>query len=248
MGRFETTAASYAARREPYPAAFFAAVADKLALAGSERLIDLGTGPGVIAIGFAPYVGEIFGVDSEPAMVAAAEKAASDAGLSFPVRLGRAEDIGAEFGVFDLVTIGRALHWMDREAMLAALDSMLAPGGRILICGARSAKNNPWSEAYERVLRAWSGGGDGHRRLYEHFFNSTRFGPVAEVQVEKRETITAGALFERALTRSTTSPAVIGERVEAFKAELLQALAPFFGDGERVEVIEARARIFAATP
>ena len=44
MGRFETTAAAYAARREPYPPAFFAAVAEKLGLTGREALIDLGIG------------------------------------------------------------------------------------------------------------------------------------------------------------------------------------------------------------
>ena len=63
MGRFETTAQTYAARREPYPQAFFAAVADALKLQGRETLIDLGTGPGLLALGFAPYVGRVYGVD-----------------------------------------------------------------------------------------------------------------------------------------------------------------------------------------
>ena len=45
MGRFETTARKYAARREPYPPSFFAAAADALKLSGREALIDLGTGP-----------------------------------------------------------------------------------------------------------------------------------------------------------------------------------------------------------
>src|SRR5277367_2151063 len=49
MGRFETTARTYAARREPYPAEFFAAAADALKLRGDESLIDLGTGPGLLA-------------------------------------------------------------------------------------------------------------------------------------------------------------------------------------------------------
>src|SRR5271170_914077 len=49
MGRFETTARTYAARREPYPAEFFAAAADALKLRGDESMIDLGTGPGLLA-------------------------------------------------------------------------------------------------------------------------------------------------------------------------------------------------------
>ena len=63
------------------------------------------------------------------------------------MRNGRAEDLGADLGPFDLVTIGRALHWMEREPTLAALERILAPGGHILICGSSSGKANPWRAA-----------------------------------------------------------------------------------------------------
>jgi ubiquinone/menaquinone biosynthesis C-methylase UbiE len=248
MGRFESTAPTYAARREPYPPAFFAAVAEALRLDGREALIDLGTGPGLLALGFAPYVGRILGVDPEPAMVVEARRAAAAAQITFPVIDGRAENIAAELGPFDLVTIGRALHWMDREATLAAFDRILAPQGRILICGSTSVAGdiNPWRPAYEALLRSWGGRRDGrHRRLYEHWFDGTRFVPVAEIRTTHHQEITPEALFERALTRSATSPAVLGSAVAAFRVELLDALRPFFPDNEGQEVVEARAWIFA---
>lgn len=247
MGRFETTAATYAARREPYPAAFFATAAERLGLTGREALIDLGTGPGVLALGFAPYVSRIVGVDPEPAMVAEATRAAVEAGVTFPIILGRAEEVGADLGTFDLVTIGRALHWMEREPTLAALDRLLAPGGRILVCGSRMSDANPWREGFERVTRAWSGGGEPHhRRVHEHFFDGTRYAKVMDIEVSHRHEIDVEALVERALTRSTTSPAALGDRVEAFKAELRAALAPCFADGAGEEIVEAKARVFAA--
>jgi SAM-dependent methyltransferase len=40
----------------------------------AARPVDLGTGPGLLALGFAPYVGRIVGVDPEPAMLEAARK------------------------------------------------------------------------------------------------------------------------------------------------------------------------------
>ncbi|HEV2162200.1 MAG TPA: class I SAM-dependent methyltransferase [Stellaceae bacterium] len=116
MGRFETTAQTYAAHREPYPPEFFSAVAGALKLDGREALIDLGTGPGLLALGFAPYVGRIVGVDPEPAMIAEARRAAAAARVEFRLLEGRAEDVPANLGPFDLVTIGRALHWLDRDA------------------------------------------------------------------------------------------------------------------------------------
>ena len=69
MGRFATTVALYEELRPPYPPAFFRKVVQRLALGKQHTLIDLGTGPGLLALGFAPYVGRIVGVDPEPAML-----------------------------------------------------------------------------------------------------------------------------------------------------------------------------------
>lgn len=136
-------------------------------------MIDLGTGPGLLVLGFAPYVGRVIGVDPEPLMVVEARRAAAAAKTDWPVIEARAEDLTADVGRFDLITIGRALHWMDCEATLAALDRILAPGGRILICGSTTVAGeaNPWHSDYEATLRLWGEGRDSnHRRLHEHWF------------------------------------------------------------------------------
>jgi predicted RNA methylase len=54
MGRFATTVALYEELRPPYPPAFFRSVARKLGLGREHALIDLGTGPGLLALGFGP--------------------------------------------------------------------------------------------------------------------------------------------------------------------------------------------------
>jgi len=249
MGRFETTAQTYAAHREPYPPAFFSAVAKALNLTGREALIDLGTGPGLLALGFAPYVGRIVGIDPEPAMIAEARRAAATAKVKFPVIDGCAEDVPADLGPFDLVTIGRALHWMDRDATLATFDRILAPGGRILICGSSpfADEKNPWRPAYESVLVAWGETREGrHHRLHENWFEGSRFAEIAKITTTHRQAIGPQDLVERALTRSTSSPAVLGSRIQAFRADMLTALMPFFPGGVADEVIESRAAVFAA--
>ena len=68
MGRFATTVPLYEEFRTPYPAEFFREVAERLGFSKAHRLIDLGTGPGLLALGFAPYVDRITGVDPEPEM------------------------------------------------------------------------------------------------------------------------------------------------------------------------------------
>jgi hypothetical protein len=54
MGRFATTVPLYGELRPPYPAEFFRNVAQRLRLRNEHALIDLGTGPGLLALGFAP--------------------------------------------------------------------------------------------------------------------------------------------------------------------------------------------------
>src|SRR3978361_1345943 len=150
MGRFATTVALYEELRPPYPPAFFREVVLRLALGKQHALIDLGTGPGLLALGFAPYVGRIVGVDPEPAMIAAAREAAARASQALTLMEAKAEDLPSDIGSFDVVTIGRALHWMDRDATLARLERLVAPNGLILVCGSFSATDgrNPLLDAH----------------------------------------------------------------------------------------------------
>lgn len=50
MGRFASTVEFYARYREPYPPAFFKKVAEQIGLRGDESLLDVGCGPGLLAI------------------------------------------------------------------------------------------------------------------------------------------------------------------------------------------------------
>src|SRR5258708_39454399 len=165
MGRFATTVPLYEKLRPPYPAEFFRNVAQRLHLGKEHALIDLGTGPGLLALGFAPYVGRLVGVDPEPAMLAAARKAAADASKAITLIESRAEALPSDVGQFDVVTIGRALHWMDRDALGPLFERLVAPDGTILVCSSSSAADgrNPLLGEYNEALRVWfaSSLGDG---------------------------------------------------------------------------------------
>jgi ubiquinone/menaquinone biosynthesis C-methylase UbiE len=248
MGRFETTAETYSLYREPYPRAFFAEAAARLGLKGGERLIDLGTGPGVLALGFRPYVGSVLGVDPEPNMLAAARAAADAAGTELPLLAGRAEDLPEGIGPFDLVTIGRALHWMDPEATSAVLDRILAADGTILVCGSSPAKDgsNPWQATFDAIVHSWTPSARevrGWQSVYERWFDGTPFAEIEEIRHVFTAPVTPAMLFSRVLTRSSTSPAVLEDRVDACRDELMAALSPFFPDGAREETLAVRATV-----
>jgi ubiquinone/menaquinone biosynthesis C-methylase UbiE len=98
MGRFATTVPLYEKLRPPYPAKFFRNVAQRLHLEKEHALIDLGTGPGLLALGFAPYVGRIVDVDPEPTMLAATKKAADDASKAITLIESKAEVLPSDVG------------------------------------------------------------------------------------------------------------------------------------------------------
>jgi SAM-dependent methyltransferase len=244
MGRFASTVAYYESARPPYGSAFFEAVALHLGLDGSERLLDVGAGPGILAIGFAPYCREVVGVDPEPGMVKAARAAATRADAVARFIEGRFEDVAGKLGAFDIVTIGRAIHWLDPEPGQATLESALAPRGRVLVCGATSAKDgrNPWLDAFNAVRDRWKG--DRPSRDHETFFANGQFTRTGTIRVETTYTIPVERLVERVLSMSTSSTDRLGDEVPLMKSVMREKLAPFAADGMIEDVVEARAAVF----
>ena len=253
MGRFATTVALYEELRTPYPPAFFREVAERLALTKQHALIDLGTGPGLLALGFAPYVGRIVGVDPEPAMLAAARKAAERTSQDLSLIAGKAEDLPDDIGRFDVVTIGRALHWMDRDSTLERLERLVTPEGVILVCSSVSAGEgrNPWLEDYNEGRRAWSNeslwsdsgsAGRTHRDL-AGFFRGTRFQAAELIKVETSDEVSLHNLARRVMTFSSSSPGVLGDRAEAMVRDVEQRLFPFSREGFIGEVVVAMAQV-----
>ena len=253
MGRFASTVALYEELRPPYPPEFFLSVAQRLKLSKQHALIDLGTGPGLLALGFAPYVGRILGIDPEPAMIAAAREAAARSGVDFALIEGRAETLPADIGSFDLVTIGRALHWMERGSTLALLERLVARDGSIAICGSSSAADgrNPWLDDYNTARRAWSparlwaesGSGERRHRDLKAFFESSTFQLKDLIRVETSHAVGVRDLARRVLTFSSSSPEALGDKVDAMLRDVEDRLVPFARDGVIAEALVAVAQI-----
>jgi SAM-dependent methyltransferase len=113
----------------------------------------VGAGPGVLTIGFTPYCQEAIGVDPEPGMVEAARAAAERAGATVSFIEGRFEDSAAKLGAFDLVSIGRAIHWLDPEPACEALQRALAPRASRKSSGLRRDQRQRWAQPLARSFQ-----------------------------------------------------------------------------------------------
>jgi Methyltransferase domain len=247
MGRFATTAALYEQFRPPYSPEFFRAVVERLKLGKQHALIDLGTGPGLLALGFAPHVGRIVGVDPEPAMLEVAARAATRAGHDLALIESTAEALPREVGPFDVVTIGRALQWMDRDLIGPLLQRLVAV---VLVCSARSATDgrNVWLDAYNEARRYWSGTTErtNYRPHLAAILADTRFRIGETIAVEGSHELTASDLAHRVLTLSGSSPAILSDQVDAMLHDVEQRMLPFSRAGLLREVVVANADVAIA--
>src|SRR4051794_7388332 len=114
----------------PYPPELPAAIARELKLDGTQRLLDVGCGPGSLTLVVAPWVSLAVGVDADREMIAVAAEEADRAGIANVGWLQlRAEGVPARLGGVDVVTFAQSFHWMNRIAVAAAVRSMLTSDG-----------------------------------------------------------------------------------------------------------------------
>jgi len=219
--RFRTAAAHYAIGRPPYPPAFIAELARACRLTRADRLLDLGTGPGLLALAFAPHVGSVLAVDPEPEMLRLATEAVRAAGAAVEVRAGSSETLAPDWGRFRAVTMGRSFHWMDRAETLRRLDAVVEPDGAILLFNdeVSDMPENAALKAWKAVVERYSA--DDRVRMerkspewqnHEAMLRDSAFRDVEELTHVNRGTTTVELLLHRALSMSATSESRLGPR------------------------------------
>jgi SAM-dependent methyltransferase len=222
---YRGSAPHYAVGRPPYSPGLEAVLAEAVGLDGRGRLLDVGCGPGVLALRLAHLFEAGVGLDPDPDMLTEAGRRAAEQGISNVCWVqALAEDLpGTALGPYRLVTFGQSFHRTAEHEVAEVVYDLLDPGGALaLIVHSVSGRPAPASPGY---LGPIPRSGRGYVQPRDHTFEDvlvrTRFGepitlwaPGIPDLVRDTESVLSGYF-----SMTTSAPHLFGDRIDEFASE-----------------------------
>jgi SAM-dependent methyltransferase len=249
---YHGTAAYYTRGRPPYAQTLATTLAAELGLDGRGRLLDVGCGPGVLAVELTGLFDQVIGLDPDAEMLAEGARRAAETGIT-NIRWvqARAEDIPTlAVGRFTLATFGQSFHWTDREPVAEAVYDILEPGGALaLISHAHAGRPQPVGPGYPLIphqalhaiidqylgsrRRAGQGFAPTPGERFEDTFVRTRFGTLRHLFVSGRPDIVRSIddVLANFFSMSFAAPHLFGERRAEFESDIRAVLTQLSPSG-----------------
>src|SRR5262249_52333265 len=120
----------YAEYRDRMSAESVAMLAKHLGWSTSDRVLDLGAGPGQLSLLTAPLVAEVVAIEPEPDMLTEGKKRAHATGISNVKFISGSSDdlpvLRVALGLFSAALMGQSFHWMvEKDRVLKDLSAMI---------------------------------------------------------------------------------------------------------------------------
>ena len=159
------TSKEYAKYRDIYPEEFYRKVADRGLCVKGQRVLDLGTGTGVLPRNMYRFGAEWTGTDISPEQIGQAKILADKCGMNIRFEAVPAEQIDMPDGSFDVITACQCFWYFDHEKVMPKLARLLKKDGRLVILYMAwlPYEDKIAGQSEELVLRyspKWSGAGE----------------------------------------------------------------------------------------
>ena len=234
----EADVAACYAHRAPYAPALYDAL--RAMAPGRGRALDLGCGPGKVAIQLADHFAEVVALDPSPAMLEAGRAADGGRHGNIAWTLGRGEDHEGAAG-FELVTAGSSIHWPDHAVLFPKLAGWTS---RLAVISGDDPVASPcgqaaWLAFLKRWLARMADHTPGVRKPYDPVAaqaEATRHEAWMDIAGRERFAFTFHQPLEDFIagqhSRATWARAAMGpDLTAAFDEELDALMRPFATDG-----------------
>lgn len=192
---------------------------------------DIGCGTGQSSLALTTLARKVIGVDPSSVMLAEAE---SHPQVEY--HLGSAESLSAENDTVDLVSVGLAFHWFDRQPFLAELQRVLRSDGHFLVydCSFVGVMNDDPSYAVwnaETYVSRFPTPPRDVRPFTTEAASAAGLSQIAEGEFTHIERFSPLQLAGYLMTQSNVAAAIdAGETRAAVGQWLVESVTPFFDD------------------
>lgn len=238
-----------------YPSSLIRYLIDKFSLNGEQQMLDLGCGTGHLTIRFSDWCKKIVGIDMEPEMIEEARR------IHHEIRIGNIhwytgtiEQYKKEHNEkFQLVTIAKAFHWMDRSKTLEELYEIVTDGGGVAIIDnyEPNKKLELWQVRLNEVIEKWYGkdrrAGNGtytHPTMsHEEVLSSSNFKVEIHQFPTYEITWTIDSILGNLYSTSYGSKRFLDDNILPFERELKEALLDLNEAGEFKEKLNLSVKL-----
>lgn len=250
---FAGTSPYYDRFRAPYAQAAIDFIIERYSLSKGVRALDLGCGPGTIAITLSNIVGEVVAVDPDADMIAEGRRLAASRGRhNIQWLRSKAEDLPLGAEPFRVTTIGQAFHWMHRDEVLRKLAILIADGGGVaLVNPGKRRPQESWEPVADQIVAKFLGPRIRHPKSNpqepEHepaLVRSEYFSNFTAHEFPSTITRDINSIIGCVYSISSSARPLFGDNAKAFEAELTKALlslnpAGVFNEQVETEVVIA---------
>ena len=170
------TSKEYAKFRDIYPEEFYKKIVDRGLCVNGQKVLDLGTGTGVVPRNMYKYGAQWTGTDVSPEQIEQAKILAADGNMKIDFIAAATEQLDFPKESFDVITACQCFWYFNPDIVVPKIKSLLKKGGIFLKLYISYMKEDPVTQDSNALVKkinpSWHGAASALEDLRRHYFEN----------------------------------------------------------------------------